>query len=238
MIDSTCTIIPWNEVDTVMVDMDGTLLDLAFDNFFWRELVPSRYALDRNLSEETARRELTGRYEELEGQLAWYCIDHWSDVLGIDIKALKWEHRDLVRYLPRATDFLAFVKQRDKRLLLVTNAHRDTLAVKTAQTKLDRKVDRIISSHDYRVPKETQAFWERLLVDENFDPERTLLVEDSLSVLQAARLFGVKFTVAIRRPDSGEPAREISSFSSVDSIHDLTQESSLGSNVFSIVGFE
>ena len=223
MIDTSCAIIPWDEVDTVMVDMDGTLLDLAFDNFFWHELVPSHYARERNLPEDVARRELRDRYHELEGQLAWYCIDYWSNALGLDIKALKWEHRDGIRYLPRATDFLAFVKRHGKRLLLVTNAHRDTLAVKIAQTGLDREVDRIISSHDYRVPKQTQAFWGRLLADENFDPERTLLIEDSLSVLEAARSFGLKFTVAIRRPDSGEPTRKISSFPSVDSIHDLSQ---------------
>ena len=81
MSDSDCATVPWNDVDTVMVDMDGTLLDLAFDNFFWRELVPSHYARQRNLPEDAARRELTGRYQELEGQLAWYCIDHWSDVV-------------------------------------------------------------------------------------------------------------------------------------------------------------
>ena len=34
MKDSSKTIISWDQVDTVLVDMDGTLLDLAFDNFF------------------------------------------------------------------------------------------------------------------------------------------------------------------------------------------------------------
>ena len=223
MTDSVCASIPWKDVDTVMVDMDGTLLDLAFDNFFWRELVPSHYARHRNLPEGAARRELAGRYKALEGQLAWYCIDHWSEALGLDIKALKWAHRDRVQYLPRATEFLAFVRRRRKRLLLVTNAHRETLAVKVAQTGLDQKVDGMISSHDYRVPKQAQAFWEKLLVDEDFDPDRTVLIEDSLSVLEAARSFGLKFTVAIRRPDSGQPPREISSFPSVDSIHDLSE---------------
>lgn len=206
-----------------MLDMDGTLLDLAFDNFFWRELVPSRYALNRNLSEDAARRELTRRYKEIEGQLEWYCIDHWSEVLGLDIRALKSEHREKVRYLPRATDFLAFVRGHRKRILLVTNAHRGTLAIKVAQTGLDREVDGMISSHDYRVPKQTSAFWEKLSVEEDFDPARTLLVEDSLSVLEAARSFGLKYTVAIRQPDSGEPPREIAEFPSVDNIDDLSQ---------------
>jgi putative hydrolase of the HAD superfamily len=223
MTDSVHAPIPWEDIDTVMVDMDGTLLDLAFDNFFWRELVPLHYARHRNLPEEVAQRELAGRYRALEGQLAWYCIDHWSDVLELDIKALKWAHRDRIRYLPQATKFLEFVRRSRKRLLLVTNAHRETLAVKVAQTGLDQKVDSMVSSHDYRVPKQAQAFWERLLADEKFDPERTLLVEDSLGVLEAAQAFGLKFTIAIRRPDSGQPPREISSFPSVDSIHELSK---------------
>jgi putative hydrolase of the HAD superfamily len=215
-------LIPWDDVDTVMVDMDGTLLDLAFDNFFWRELVPSRYATHRNLPEDEARRELTARYEALEGSLAWYCIDYWSETLGLDIRALKWEHRHRIQYLPKATEFLEAVRRRGKRLLLVTNAHRETLAVKVAQTGLDREVDGLISSHDYLAPKQSQAFWQRFLEDEDFDPERTVLIEDSLSVLKAASSFGLKFTVAIRCPDSGQPPRQISSFPSVDRVHELS----------------
>ncbi len=215
-------LIPWDDVDTVMVDMDGTLLDLAFDNFFWRELVPSRYATHRNLPEDEARRELTARYEALEGSLAWYCIDYWSETLGLDIRALKWEHRHRIQYLPKATEFLEAVRRRGKRLLLVTNAHRETLAVKVAQTGLDREVDGLISSHDYLAPKQSQAFWQRFLEDEDFDPERTVLIEDSISVLKAASSFGLKFTVAIRCPDSGQPPRQISSFPSVDRVHELS----------------
>ena len=214
--------IPWDHVDTVMVDMDGTLLDLAFDNFFWRELVPSRYARLRNLPEAEARRELTDRYKALEGRLAWYCIDHWSEALGLDIRALKWEHRHLIRYLPKATEFLAAVRRRGKRLLLVTNAHRETLAIKVAQTGLDQEVDSLTSSHDYLAPKQSQVFWQRFLADENFAPDRTVLIEDSLSVLEAASTFGLKLTVAIRCPDSGQPSRRISSFPSVDGVHELS----------------
>ena len=215
-------IIPWDHIDTVMVDMDGTLLDLAFDNFFWRELVPSRYASHRNLPEEEARRELADRYKALEGTLEWYCIDYWSETPGLDIRALKWEHRERIQYLPKATEFLAAVRRRGKRLLLVTNAHPETLAVKVAQTGLDREVDSLISSHDYLSPKQNQAFWQRFLAGEDFDPERTVLIEDSLSVLRAARTFGLKVTVAIRCPDSGQPPRQISSFPAVDGVHELS----------------
>ena len=36
--------LPWSDIDTVLLDMDGTLLDLHFDNHFWLEHLPQRYA--------------------------------------------------------------------------------------------------------------------------------------------------------------------------------------------------
>ena len=40
MKDVAQAIIDWTRIDTILLDMDGTLLDLGFDNFFWREHVP------------------------------------------------------------------------------------------------------------------------------------------------------------------------------------------------------
>jgi 5'-nucleotidase len=37
----------WNNIDTVLLDMDGTLLDLAFDSQFWLQDVPQALSLQR-----------------------------------------------------------------------------------------------------------------------------------------------------------------------------------------------
>ena len=211
----------WDEIDTVLVDMDGTLLDLAFDNFFWLELVPRKYAARHRLSEAQAKAVLQRAYRALEGQLAWYCIDHWTDTLDLDLRALKRAHRERIRYLPGAREFLAAVRARGKQLTLVTNAHRAVLEVKTDHTGLDREVDELVSSHDFDAPKESAQFWRRFSDRRQFNPRRTLLLEDSLSVLTAARAFGLGFTLAIRRPDSTQPARDITEFPSVDGVHAL-----------------
>lgn len=213
--------VPWQEIDTVLVDMDGTVLDLAFDNFFWLELVPSHYAKLHGLEEEEARSRLLSRYRAAEGTLTWYCIDHWSEDLGLDIRALKWANRHRITYLPRAVEFLASVRARGKQLLIVTNAHRETLAVKVSQTRLNEQVDDLVCSHDFMTPKETPRFWGMFEQDRNFDRHRTLLIEDSLRVLENARAFGLRFTLAIQRPDSRHPPRVIDSFPAVDGVHEL-----------------
>jgi len=215
--------LPWHEIDTVLVDMDGTLLDLAFDNFFWLDLVPARYAERAGMSIADAREEITARYARLLGRLEWYCVDHWSAELGLDIVELKRRHRHLIGYLPGATSFLAAIRALGKRLAIVTNAHPETIAVKTAVTGVHEQVDEILCSHDLAAPKESAAFWQALGRHRPFDPDRTLLVEDSLSVLEAAREHAIRHLVAIRRPDSTRPARDITGFASVDGIAELIE---------------
>lgn len=201
--------------------MDGTLLDLAFDNYFWLELVPSHYAARAGLDVGEAKELVARRSAELAGRLEWYCLDHWSRELDLDIAALKWSHRHLISYLPGAARFLRALRAAGKPLAVVTNAHPGTISVKTAQTQLNRRVDTVVCSHDLAAPKESPEFWAELARRRPFDPERTLLVDDSVPVLETARAFGVRHTVAIRRPDSRLPARDIEGFPAVDGVADL-----------------
>jgi putative hydrolase of the HAD superfamily len=214
-------LIDWDRVDTVLIDMDGTLLDLAFDNIFWHELVPEHYAARNGCSVGAARADLIPRFDAIAGTLDWYCLDHWSRDLGFDVKELKRTHGHLVRYLPRAPEFLAAARGRGKHVSIVTNAHRDTLAVKCDQTGIDRLVDRVVSSHDLGSPKESQEFWRTLERSFPFDGRRTVVIEDNLTVLGAARSHGVAHTIAIRRPDSRRPPREVDSFAAVDGVAEL-----------------
>jgi putative hydrolase of the HAD superfamily len=173
------------------------------------------------MAHEDARRELAVRFDDAVGKLEWYCIDHWSRELGLDLKVLKTRHRHLVRFLPRAPEYLAAARERGKRVCIVTNAHRETFAVKALATRIDLLVDDVVCSHDFAVPKESLAFWQRLPERQPFDPARTLLLEDSLAVLATARAAGLPNTIAIRRPDSGLPARAIDDFPAVDGVADL-----------------
>lgn len=199
--------IDWQQIDTVLLDMDGTLLDLAFDNFFWQVYVPQHYARLNSLSEPEALALLADWIGRHQGTLNWYCMDFWSDELGLNIAALKRQVAERIGYRPGAEAFLAALQASGRRVVMVTNAHPDALSLKVERTGIDRYFDALVSSHQYRAAKEEQLFWERLSDAHPFTPERTLLVDDSLPVLGSAQRYGIGHLWSILHPDSSVPAR-------------------------------
>ena len=211
----------WSAIDTVLLDMDGTLLDLRFDNWFWLELIPRRYAAARGLEVAQAQDLLAPKFVEVRGTLQWYCIDYWTRELELDIAVIKREAFDQVSFLPGAEQFLARLQASGKRRVLVTNAHPETLAIKSERVALTRYFDACYSSHPFAAPKEHAEFWPRLAAEEKFEPQRTLFVDDSLSVLKAAHNFGIGWLRAVRRPDSGRPPQHTGEYAAVDRVADL-----------------
>jgi 5'-nucleotidase len=211
----------WTAIDTVLLDMDGTLLDLRFDNWFWQDLIPSRYAAANGLEVAAAKVLLAPRFVALRGTLQWYCIEHWTRELKLDVGGIKREALAQVNFLPGAEEFLARLKGSGKRRVLVTNAHPRTLAIKNERVALTQYFDACYSTHPFAAPKENPAFWPRLAAAEKFRPERTLFVDDSLSVLKAAHDFGIGCLRAVRLPDSGLPPQHTGEFAAVDRVADL-----------------
>jgi putative hydrolase of the HAD superfamily len=219
-VGSPAAALPWSEIDTVLLDMDGTLLDLHFDNQFWLRHVPDAIASRTGISPELALAELRERYRQVQGSLKWYCVDHWSAELGLPIAELKEEISHFIRVHPHAFEFLAAARRAGKRLILVTNAHVASLALKLRRTSLGTHLDDIVVSHDLGLPKEAPGFWPRLHALIPFDPERTLLVDDSLPVLRAARRYGIVYLLAVARPDSQQAPRDTEEF---PAIHDFAE---------------
>ena len=207
--------------ETLMLDMDGTILDLAYDTYVWKDLVPRRYAAANNMTFEEARELLFAKYRKMQGDLEWYCLDHWNDRLGIDVVKIHHDVTYRIGYLPGALEFLREMHERDTRVLLVTNSHQDTLDLKDAVTGLADYFDGIYSSHTYGHAKESQAFWHALQEDVDFDVATTLFVDDSQPVLRSARDYGVNMLVTVNRPDTSEPVKSGSEFRGVEGVGDL-----------------
>jgi HAD superfamily hydrolase (TIGR01509 family) len=224
------TIVIWDAVDWVILDMDGTILDLAYDNYFWRELVPERYAERNQLSLQEAREALAPRFFEVQHTLPWYCTDYWSRVTGINMAELKREIRHLIGPLDGAVDFLHAVRDSGRHLWLATNAHRDSWSLKLEQTGLTELFDLIVCSHDFNAPKEDPLFWQRFMARHPFTRERALFVDDSLPVLRAARDFGIGQVVAISHPDTTQPLREIDEFPASPRLSSLTPQPLIGAS--------
>lgn len=213
--------IAWPGVRTVFLDMDGTLLDLHYDNHFWLHHVPRRYAEKHGLEEGHAREQLLARYQSWSGTLQWYSVDFWSDELDLDIARLKEEVAHLIAVHPHVPAFLDAVRAGQRRVLLLTNAHHKSLALKMARTGLAARFDGIISSHDIGLPKEHADFWQALQGAEPFDCASTLLVDDSLPVLRSAQAYGIAHLVAVRRPDTQQPCKDVEGFPAIDSFLDI-----------------
>lgn len=205
----------WNEIDTVLLDMDGTLLDLAYDNHFWLEHIPRAYADHHGIEPEIAKQQLIQTMESVKGQLEWYCIDHWSDVLGFDVGYHVQATRSQVAARPFALEFLNFLREQSKHVLMVTNAHTVVLDNKMEEVNLRPYFDSLISSHHYASPKEDLAFWSRLVQDFPMDTTRTLLIDDNEQVLAAAQRFGIKHLVTLKQPDSSLAPRTCSNYAAI-----------------------
>ena len=207
--------------DTLMLDMDGTLLDLGFDNYVWMELVPEKFASRHGVSEDEARQALFAKMRSLRGKLDWYCLDFWSEELDLDIAGLHREVNHRIGFLPGAREFLESLAGHELRVLLVTNSHRTTLDIKTEVTGVVEFFDAIYTSHELGHAKEDQPFWNALHDAEKFDSDRTLFVDDNTTVLASARKFGLENLLAIAQPVSGEPAREVEGFVAIQGVCDL-----------------
>lgn len=199
--------IDWPRIDTVLLDMDGTLLDLHFDNHFWLHHLPRRYAEIHGLPADEARARLIARFEAERGTLNWYCLQYWARELDLDIVALKREVQHLIAERPWVREFLGGLRAAGKRVILITNAHRDSLNLKMEHADITPWFDRMFTAHDFGHPKETQAFWHALHTREPFDPARTLFVDDTPSVLEAAHRYGIAHLLTLLQPDSQGPMR-------------------------------
>ncbi|MDD5285735.1 MAG: GMP/IMP nucleotidase [Desulfuromonadaceae bacterium] len=217
-------LIDWNDIDTVLLDMDGTLLDRHFDDHFWLEHVPKRWAARNHASIEYAKEILYALFKSQENSLNWTDLDYWSDRLELDIPLLKREVEHLIAVHPYVIEFLLFLKRHKKEVWLVTNAHSKTLDLKMKNTRIGPYFDGIISAHQVGLPKEDDRFWGRLQNFINYRSDRTMLGEDSEANLATAERFGIRYLIYISRYSSKVTPLKSESFPTIDYFNRLIPE--------------
>lgn len=214
--------INWQQIDTVLLDLDGTLLDLNFDMYFWLQYLPMEYAKKNNISYKQAQDKIFPILNKQKGKLEWYCLNYWQKTLNIDIIKLKQNISHLIKILPNVEDFLKQLKNsNNKKIILVTNSHRKGLEIKFAKNNLQNYFDAIISSHDYGFPKQHQSFWIEFSKQIKFNKDNSILFDDSKDVIESAKTFGIKNIIAMSKPNSKQKVKKISGFINIANFSEI-----------------
>lgn len=211
----------WSNIHTVLLDMDGTLLDLHYDNHFWLEHLPTLYAKHNGISLDEAKQLMHQEYKKVHGTLNWYCLDYWTDKLQLNIRQAKREIQHLISMRDDTLPFLDALKLSGREVILLTNAHPDSLSLKVEHTQLDEHIDQLVSTHQFGASKESQLLWQRLHDYLDFEPGYTLMVDDNLPILDAALEFGIGQVLAIANPDSKKPHNAIDRLPATADYNDL-----------------
>ncbi|MDR3089055.1 MAG: HAD hydrolase-like protein [Desulfobulbaceae bacterium] len=219
-------VLPQPPVSYLLLDLDGTLLDAHFDDYFWEDFLPNLIAKRDGMTPDAAREKLLTLYNEARCSLRWADVEYWSERLAVDIVALKRRQAHLIRPHDGALDFLARIENLGANRVLVTDAHPKTLALKLEKVDIGRFFDTIIRAEDLGAAKTEALFWQRLAAM-GYDLGRSFLIDDNLAVLRQARRQGVGHCAHVTRPNSRRRAQATSEFFAVASVADLSSPTSM-----------
>lgn len=199
----------WKDIDTVLLDMDGTLLDLHYDNYFWFTYLPQRVYDTHGGNLAQIKAEMSAHIHNAKGDQKWYDLNYWSALFEVNVAELKIEIKDKIALLPNTLNFLNAMQDAGKRMVIATNAHPDSVHVKVDECGIGHYFEHIISGFKYGYAKENPLFWDALKSDIGYDEATTLFVDDNADVLNTAKRAGIAQVVGITEPDTHAPANAL-----------------------------
>ena len=210
----------WNDIKTVLLDVDGTLLDLHFDNSVWDNSLPEAFARKHNLSMSESRSNLYQHMRKVRGKIEFYSFDYWSSFTKIDIEKLHELQQEKIAFRKDAEWFLSKISGK-KATFIATNADRKSFGIKDTKLRLTNKVKGVFSSQDFQSPKEEQAFWSAVQNATGFEGSTTLMIDDNEKVLEAAASYGIEHLRFVETPDSQKGTRHSSKFIGINNFVEL-----------------
>ena len=192
-----------------MFDMDGTLLDLAFDDFIWNHCLPERHAQVHQCGLEQSQQTLFQFYQQHKHTLSWYSSAYWTAKVGVDVLQLQYEHREKIAARAGCHQLLERLKAKGYRCWLLTNADQAGLQLKLENVELSPYFELMISSEELGHAKEDVGFWQKLQQLHPFDPAKAVFIDDTVAVLKGAEAFGISKLVSILQPSSSKPSRNV-----------------------------